>query len=75
MESLTDASGAYPGPATDVFWQFQAPDGLRSTLAWVSRRYQRPELWVTENGVALPAEGNLSRAEAVQDTARVEFFR
>jgi hypothetical protein len=43
-ESLTDHEGRYPGTPSDVFWQFSAPDGLRSTLSWIGRRYQRPEV-------------------------------
>jgi len=74
-ESLQDSSGHYPGPATDVFWQFSTPAGLQSVLAWVSKRYHRPELWVAENGVALPGEANLTREAAVRDEGRVQFFR
>ena len=74
-ESLQDSSGNYPGPATDVFWQFSTPSGLKSMLSWISKRYQRPELWVTENGVAVPGESNMTREAALNDWARLEFFR
>jgi beta-glucosidase len=74
-ESLQDGSGNYPGPATDVFWQFNTPAGLQSMLAYVSRRYQRPEVWVTENGMAVPGEANLTREAALDDGSRLEFFR
>jgi beta-glucosidase len=74
-ESLQDASGNYPGPATDVFWQFNTPAGLQSMLAYVSRRYQRPEVWVTENGVAVPGEANMTREAALDDGPRLEFLR
>lgn len=74
-ESLQDAAGNYPGPATGVFWQFQAPAGLQLMLSWVSQRYQRPEVWVTENGVALPGEHNMTLQDALNDAPRVDFFR
>ncbi|KAF8062692.1 BGL1A [Scenedesmus sp. PABB004] len=74
-ESLTDHAGAYPGPPSDTFWQFTAPGGLRSTLAWIGRRYQRPEVWVTENGVASPGEGRLERRDALKDRHRLDFYR
>lgn len=74
-EALQDASGNYPGPATDVFWQFSTPNGLQSLLAWVSKRYQRPELWVAENGMAVAGEANMTREAALDDGARVDFFR
>jgi beta-glucosidase len=74
-ESLQDASGNLPGPATDVFWQFSAPAGLRSLLAWVTKRYQRPELWVTESGMAVAGEANMTQEAALNDEPRLEFFR
>lgn len=74
-ESLKDADGNSPGPATDVFWQFSTPAGLQSILAYVSRRYQRPEVWLTENGMAVPGEANMTREAALQDVKRLEFFR
>lgn len=74
-ESLQDASGNPPGPATDVFWQFSAPAGLRSVLAWVTKRYQRPELWVTESGMAVAGEANMTREDALNDEPRLAFFR
>jgi hypothetical protein len=54
-ESLTDHEGRYPGTASDVFWQFSVPDGLRSTLTWIGRRYQRPEVswWLQHTFVCL----------------------
>lgn len=75
QESLQDASGNFPGPATDVFWQFSAPAGLQSLLAYVTRRYQRPEVWVTENGMAMPGEANMTLEAALEDQQRLEFFR
>eukprot|EP00878_Enallax_costatus_P023467 GHUV01024963.1.p1 GENE.GHUV01024963.1~~GHUV01024963.1.p1 ORF type:complete len:214 (+),score=26.64 GHUV01024963.1:282-923(+) len=74
-ESLTDASGQYPGEFTDTFWQFVAPDGLRSTLNWISERYRRPEIWVTENGVASQGEATRSRRDLLRDINRLDFYR
>lgn len=74
-ESLIDASGHYPGDPTDTFWQFVAPDGLRSTLNWISERYRRPEVWVTENGVASPGEATTSRRDLLRDMYRLDFYR
>lgn len=44
-------------------------------LAWVSRRYGRPEVWVTENGVPLRDEAGLSVFDALKDAARIDFYR
>lgn len=74
-ESLTDHEGRHPGTPSDVFWQFSAPDGLRSTLNWIGRRYQRPEVWVTENGVASPGESAKDRWNLLKDMHRLDFYR
>jgi beta-glucosidase/6-phospho-beta-glucosidase/beta-galactosidase len=74
-EVLQDAKGDAPGPASDVFWLFDTPTALRSMLAWVSRRYSRPEVWVTENGVPAPDEAAKGLGEALKDTYRLDFFK
>jgi beta-glucosidase len=43
-------------------------------LKWVSERYKRPEVWVTENGFAVKGEGAAPLKEALQDTRRIHFF-
>ena len=73
-EALADARGAPPGPPTGVPWAFETPWALRQALEWLSRRYARPELWVTENGAAVPGEAALERAAALDDRFRVGFF-
>lgn len=74
-ESLRDVAGRYPGPASDVFWQFSTPEGLRAILTWIGRRYSRPEVWVTENGLPAPGEAAKGRRELLRDVARLEFYR
>lgn len=38
-------------------------------------RYNKPEIWVTENGVCSPGESDVSMEEALKDTFRVDFYR
>ncbi len=70
MEVLEGDQGQAIGAASEVFWLFDTPWAMRSMLGWVSDRYRRPELWVTENGVAAPEEGRKPLAEALVDTYR-----
>jgi beta-glucosidase len=74
-ELLADSQGNPPGEASDVFWLFSTPWAMRKMLAWVSRRYSRPEIWVTENGVAAPGEAGKSLGETLKDTYRLEYFK
>lgn len=74
-ELLQDSQGNPPGDATDAFWLFSTPWAMRKMLAWASKRYSRPEVWVTENGVAPATQGDKSLGEALKDTARLEYFK
>lgn len=57
---------------TEMDWEV-FPDGLKSCLSWVKRRYGDMPLYVTENGAAFadppPQEGRIA------DPRRVEYFR
>jgi hypothetical protein len=72
---LQDSKGAAPGAPSDVFWLFDTPDAMRRMLSWVSKRYSRPELWVTENGAPAPEEASKALGEALKDTYRLDFFK
>jgi beta-glucosidase len=61
-----------PTPATDLGWEVY-PDGLTEILAWVTQRYGRPPLYITENGAGFHEPG---RADGgVLDPARVSYLR
>jgi len=47
------------------------PEGLRELLHWLDRRYDRPAIYVTENGIAT-READAS--EAIHDTQRSLYF-
>jgi len=48
---------------------------MRKMLAWISKRYSRPEVWVTENGVPAPGESSKSLGEALKDTYRLDYYK
>lgn len=54
----------------DMGWNI-VPQGLYEMLRWVSKRYSRPIIYITENGSA-ESEPDLEAAKA--DAKRVEFF-
>ncbi len=43
--------------------------------AFCSSRYNRPVIWVTENGVSVPDESNESLPGVLNDTFRINFYR
>jgi beta-glucosidase len=50
------------------------PQGLADTLTWVTERYGRVPLYVTENGAAF-YDAPVADGDVVQDPLRVAYFR
>lgn len=63
------------GPETQSFWLRPNPQGFRNLLGWISNRYGRPPIYVTENGTSLKGENDLSVEEILDDEFRAEYFR
>ncbi|KAI8463165.1 MAG: glycoside hydrolase superfamily [Monoraphidium minutum] len=74
-EVAHDAEGGPVGTPSELPWLYSTPWAMRPMLAWVSKRYSRPEVWVTENGVAAPGEASRGLGEALKDTYRLEYLK
>ena len=62
-----------PGIHMETGWEFHAP-GLTRTLRWVTERYGRMPIYVTENGAALPDPPQAAGGR-VDDPLRVRYLR
>lgn len=62
------------GPETQCAWLHPNPLGFRNFLKWISNRYGRPKIYVTENGTSVKGENDLPREEILNDEFRVEYF-
>lgn len=56
---------------TDMGWNV-VPWGCKKLLQWIDQRYDHPDIYITENGCALPNEDD--KSIALNDTRRVDFF-
>lgn len=56
---------------TAMGW-FVVPEGFRSILKWIGRRYPNIPIYVTENGCSVLAS---SREEAINDDLRVRYLK
>ena len=63
------------GPETQSVWLRPNPQGFRDLLNWISKRYGKPTIYVTENGTSLKGENDLSKEEILDDEFRAEYFR
>lgn len=76
LESLLqNKAGEFIGPETQSVWLRPYPIGFRKLLKWLSDRYGRPKIYVTESGTSLKNENDLPLDELLNDEFRAEYFR
>lgn len=63
------------GPDTQSPWLKPNPAGFRHLLKWISDRYGKPKIYVTENGTSLKGENDLPRDQLLNDDFRVDYFK
>lgn len=71
-DQLVELSADPNWEKTEMGWNV-VPWGLRKLLAWIDQRYDRPPIYITENGCAMPGEDD--RETAINDTRRVAFLK
>ncbi|KAK3071002.1 hypothetical protein LTR53_009450 [Teratosphaeriaceae sp. CCFEE 6253] len=72
---LENKEGTPVGPVTQSLWLQPNPAGFRKLIKWISDRYDRPMIYVTENGTSLKGENDMTKDEILQDEFRAEYFR
>ena len=68
-----DKDGRLVGKPSGIYWLHSVPNGFRSHLVRIYKKYQKP-IYVTENGCPCPGEDKTSREESVNDTYRQQYF-
>ena len=63
------------GPETQSPWLRPHPPGFRKLIKWISDRYGRPIIYVTENGTSLKGENDKGVEQILEDEFRVEYYR
>lgn len=67
-------AGERIGPETASSWLTPHAPGFRKLLKWISDRYGRPTIYVTENGTSVKGENDLPLEQILDDDFRVKFF-
>jgi len=70
-----DKQGNKIGPDTQSVWLKPSPPGFRKMLKWLSDRYGKPVMYVTENGTSIKGENDLPMEKILEDDFRLEYFR
>jgi beta-glucosidase len=73
--SKTNKAGEVIGPESQSPWLRPNPAGFRKLLNWISERYGKPVIYVTENGTSVKGENDLPKEEILEDEFRAEYFR
>lgn len=72
---MQDKSGELICPETDCDWLRPNPQCFRKLLKWISDRYDRPKIYVTENGTSVKGENDLPLEKLLDDEFRAWYFR
>jgi len=71
---LEDKNGHLIGPETQSPWLRPYPNGFRKLIKWISDRYGKPIMYVTENGTSLKGENGIPVEQILQDDFRAQYF-
>ncbi|KAK3672801.1 hypothetical protein LTR78_007387 [Recurvomyces mirabilis] len=71
---LENKEGTPVGPETQSPWLQPCPQGFRKLMKWISDRYGRPTIIVTENGTSLKGENDMPVEQILQDDFRAQYF-
>jgi beta-glucosidase len=75
LESLMEnKAGESIGPETQSVWLRPNALGFRKLLKWLSDRYGKPTIYVTENGTSVKGENDLPPDQILEDDFRVKYF-
>jgi len=72
---LEDKNGTPVGPETQSPWLQPCAPGFRKLMKWISDRYGRPTIYVTENGTSLKGENDMPKEQILEDEFRAQYFR
>lgn len=73
-KSAYGTDGKLIGPQAASPWLHIVPSGIYNVLTWCSHRYGHPKIFITENGVDVPNESEMSQQEALNDQFRIDYY-
>ena len=75
IEALNyNKNGDCIGPETQSVWLRICPDGFRDLMVWLSKRYNYPKMYITENGTSIKGENDLPLEKVLDDEVRYKYY-
>ena len=71
---VDDLSGQNIGLQGESPWLYNTPGGIYNMLHWISKRYNAPEIYITENGCSEPHESTGVLPDVLDDRFRVAYY-
>lgn len=62
------------GEETQCPWLRPCAPGFRDLLVWLSKRYNYPKIYVTENGTSIKGENDMPREQILEDDFRLNYY-
>lgn len=72
--SATDLNGDLIGPQAASEWLNVVPKGIEDLLYWLNDRYHPSAIYITENGVDVPGEAEMTKNDALNDQFRIDYY-
>eukprot|EP00250_Pteridium_aquilinum_P016731 c23261_g1_i1 orf=546-2150(-) len=72
---IAEVNGRLIGDKGASQWMYIVPWGFRKLVNWVTKRYNRPPIYITENGVDDENCPSKSIDDFVHDTQRVHYYQ
>ncbi|KAI8476683.1 MAG: glycoside hydrolase superfamily [Monoraphidium minutum] len=63
------------GEQAESYWLYNVPWAINRMLNYLDNRYDRPEIWILENGISEKGEAARVGAAALVDPLRTKYFR
>jgi beta-glucosidase len=69
-----DINGTLVGDRSSAEWLFDVPWGFKKALMYVHKKYNNPEIYITENGFSVKDEAKAPMESKLNDTGRVKYY-
>ncbi|CAN6485728.1 unnamed protein product [Victoria cruziana] len=75
VDRIAEWKGVSIGDRAASEWLYVVPWGIGETLNYITKRYGKPPIYITENGMDQEDTGSSSLQELLNDSGRITYFK